>query len=172
MLYPYGKLISGLQKQIKCWMDGKWNSLTHRTHGYINTLRVLYKHRIYSVTCLLYLSLLNTKFDVLGTENAVRILNSFITTSLVVTTISFRMCSDPLTLHLWAVLIPLLWSFDLAWGSALLICLPLWSGLIWSGLVWSGMVSYLLQSGGLEDFFLEGFVSRVSVAADFNNSVA
>jgi hypothetical protein len=36
----------------------------------------------------------------------------------------------------------------------------------------SDLLFYLVQSGGLEHTFLKGFVSCVSVAADFNNSVA
>jgi hypothetical protein len=77
------------------------------------------------VTCLRYLSLLNTKCNVLGYWRHRSVCYSgLFTTSLVVATISFTMCYDPLTLRLGAFLVPLLWSFDLL-GSGL------WS-LLWS----------------------------------------
>jgi hypothetical protein len=55
----------------------------------------------------------DAKYDVLGTETPFGLLIRLFTTSLVVTTISFTMCSDPLTSRLRAVLVPLLWFFDL-----------------------------------------------------------
>jgi hypothetical protein len=77
---------------------------------------------------------------------------SLFTTSQVVTTVSFY---------------NVLWPSDVVSlsgpGSSTLV---LWSAFR------SGLVSYLLQSDGLENTFLKGFVSRVSFAADFNNSVA
>jgi hypothetical protein len=71
------------------------------------------------------------------TGDAVRIVTSFITTSLAVTIISFTMCADPLTMRLGVVLVPLLWSFDILWSASLifpddLLC---WSAsicLLWS----------------------------------------
>jgi hypothetical protein len=80
-------------------------------------------------------------------ETPFGLLLRFITTSLVIITNSFTMCSDPLTLRLGAVL----WSFD---------CF--WSGLLWSvftclrsGLVWSGLLSSTV--GRTRRHLLEGF---------------
>jgi hypothetical protein len=87
------------------------------------------------VTCLRYWSLLNTKCYVLEYRRRHSVCYFVLfTTSLVVTT----MCSDPLTLRLRAVLVPLLWSFDL-------LC----SGLLWSvfylprSVIWSDLWSFL-----------------------------
>jgi hypothetical protein len=70
------------------------------------------------VTCLRYLSHLNTKCDVLEYWRHCSVCYSgLFSTSQVVTTVSFTMWSDPLTSRLGVVLVPLLWSFDVLWSA-------------------------------------------------------
>jgi hypothetical protein len=96
----------------------------------------------------------------------------FWSASICLLTWSSLICSFDLPLFLFCLGL----SF---WSAS--ICLLIWSSLIcpfdlplflFCPPLCSRLVSYLLQSDGLEDTFLKGFVSRVSVAADFNNSVA
>jgi hypothetical protein len=134
------------------------------------------------ITCLLYLSLLNTKCNVLKYWRRRSVYYSGFFTSLVVTRISFYNVLWPSdvasqsgpgssALVLWS---PSIWSSLICVGLSLdlLVLSACWSAFcdLSFDLFWSAF--YLLQSGGLDDTFLKSFVSRVSVAADLKNSVA
>jgi hypothetical protein len=95
--------------------------------------------------------LLNTNGDVLGTGDVVRFVNSFIYDSTCRHYNLFLQCA----LTLWRCVSERSWFLC----SGPLISFDLFLSAFRSGLVWS---RYLLQSGGLEDTFLKGFLSRVS----------
>jgi hypothetical protein len=118
---------------------------------------------IHTVACWGTWPLLNTKCDVLGTGDAVRIVTSFsydfisrhynpFYNVLGPSDVASRSWPGSSALVLWS---PLIWS------SLICLYLPPWSVFICLPL-WSGLVSYLLQSGGVDDTFLKDFVSRLS----------